>query len=197
MDPSTINGGTFELRDGANVLVSAGVGYNAATGMATLTPTAALTPLSTYTATMRGGASDPRAKDAAGNPLAANRTWSFTTAAAAPVDTTAPTVTAVSPVEGATGVGRSANITATFSEAMSPATISTATFELRTAAGATVAATVSYSATNRRATLNPVASLGARVTYTVVVRGGSAGPRVTDAAGNALAADRVWTFTTR
>ena len=32
--------------------------------------------------TVRGGATDPRVKDVAGNALAANDTWSFTTAAA-------------------------------------------------------------------------------------------------------------------
>ena len=47
---------------------------------ATLDPTADLAPATTYTATVRGGATDPRVKDAAGNALAANVVWSFTTA---------------------------------------------------------------------------------------------------------------------
>ncbi|HEY6401067.1 MAG TPA: DUF4082 domain-containing protein, partial [Blastocatellia bacterium] len=38
----------------------------------------------TYTARVRGGSADPRIKDVAGNALATDLTWSFTTAAAAP-----------------------------------------------------------------------------------------------------------------
>ena len=133
-------------------------------------------------------------KDLAGNALAASTTWSFTTAAP---DTTPPTVTAVSPAAGATGVARTANVTATFSENMDPATINGSTVFLRAPSGASVAAVVTYSATNRRVTLNPNANLAALTTYTVTVKGGASDPRVKDVAGNALAADRTWTFTTR
>src|SRR4029453_3310618 len=49
----------------------------------------------------------------------------------APPETTPPTVTAVSPVNAATGVGGSVNVTATFSEAMDASSISTSTFTLR------------------------------------------------------------------
>jgi mono/diheme cytochrome c family protein len=114
----------------------------------------------------------------------------------APVaDTTPPTVTATSPSSGATGIGRSTNISATFSEAMDPATIGTATFELRGPGNVLLAATVTWSATNGRATLNPNSRLAASTPYTVTVRGGASGAK--DMAGNALAANRVWSFTTR
>ena len=65
-----------------------------------------------YTATLTGGASAIR--DAANNPLA-TVSWTFTTAAA-PADTTAPTVTTRSPSSNSTSVSRTGNITATFSE---------------------------------------------------------------------------------
>ena len=39
---------------------------------------------STYTAILRGGSTDPRVKDLAGNALAADYTWSFTTSAGTP-----------------------------------------------------------------------------------------------------------------
>ena len=81
LDPSTVNGSTFELRDGGNALVPASVTWNAATRTATLTPSAALSPSTTFTATLHGGATDPRLKDLAGNALAVNFVWSFTTAA--------------------------------------------------------------------------------------------------------------------
>ena len=46
---------------------------------------------------------------------------------------TPPTVTSRSPASGATGVAPSTTVTATFSEALDPATVSTSTFELRDA----------------------------------------------------------------
>ena len=62
-------------------MVPATVSYNASTRTATLTPSASLAALTTYTATIKGGATDPRVKDLAGNALGANVAWSFTTAA--------------------------------------------------------------------------------------------------------------------
>ncbi len=194
MDPATIGTSTFELRNPAGSLVPAAVTYNATSRVATLSPNSSLAAATTYTVTIKGGATDPRVKDLAGNALATARTWSFTTAAA---DTTPPTVTATSPASGATGVSRTANVTATFSEAMDPATISTSTFELRNPAGTLVPAAVTYNATSRVATLNPNASLAAATTYTVTIKGGATDPRVKDVAGNALAVNRTWSFRTR
>ena len=193
LDATTINATTFELRDAANALVAAAITYNATTRVATLNPTPTLTQAAVYTATVRGGATDPRVKDAAGNALAANASWSFTIAA----DTIAPTVTASSPASGTTGVSRTANVTATFSEAMDATTINTNTVELRDALGVLVPAAVSYNATNRRVTLNPNPTLASLATYTVTVKGGAADPRVKDAAGNPLGSNFIWSFTTR
>jgi hypothetical protein len=118
----------------------------------------------------------------------------FTTTTAP--DTTAPTVTSFSPAAGANNVNAAANVTATFSEAMDAASVNGSTVELRDPANALAPATVSYNAASFTATLDPTASLAAGVTYTARVRGGSADPRVKDLAGNALAADVTWTFTT-
>jgi YVTN family beta-propeller protein len=194
MDAATISGSTIELRTAANALVTANVTYNAATRVATLTPSVALAASSTYTLTVRGGATDPRVKDVAGNAMAANATLSFTTAAAP--DVTPPTVTAFTPANGATGVPASSAVTVTFSEPMDAATISSATIELRNAANALVTAAVAYNAATRVATLTPVAALAASSTYTVTVRGGATAPRVTDVFGNAMAANVTWSFTT-
>jgi hypothetical protein len=57
-----------------------------------------------------------------------------------------------------------------------------------------VAAAVSYNSSTRVATLAPSSQLGSSTTYTVRVKGGSTGLK--DSAGNALAADVVWSFTT-
>ena len=93
-------------------------------------PNAALANSSVYTVTVRGGATDPRVKDAAGNAMAANDSWSFTTAGTA--DTTAPTVSARTPASGATAVAPGTNVTATFSEAVQA---NTASFTLKVGAG--------------------------------------------------------------
>ena len=112
-------------------------------------------------------------------------------------DTTRPTVTATSPAAAATGISRTANITATFSEPMQAASITAASFELRGPTGTLIPAVVTYNATSRLATLNPSPTLATLTTHTAVVHGGSTGAVVRDAAGNPLAADRSWTFTTR
>ena len=70
MDVSTINIATLYLSDG----VTGMVGYDASTYTATFTPSANLTIATTYTATITNGV-----KDVAGNHLASDYTWSFTT----------------------------------------------------------------------------------------------------------------------
>jgi len=364
MTASSITNTSIELRDAANTLIATSVSYDAGSRTATISPVAALTGSAVYTVTVRGGATDPRVKDAAGNAMSANVSWSFTTGTApppptcpcsgfdslsvpttlqaddpsavelgvkfksdvagsitgirfykgpgntgthignlwntsgtllasatftgetasgwqqvnfsapvailpnvvyvasyfapvgaysansgyflttgldngplhflkdgvnggngvyqysaqstyplssyngtnywvdvvfsttVPADTTAPTVTSVTPAAGTTGVGTATTATVTFSEAMSPATIGTSSIELRNAANTLIATTVSYDAPTKTATITPTATLAASTTYTVTVKGGSVDPRVKDLAGNALAVNKVWSFTT-
>jgi hypothetical protein len=82
MDPATINSTNFEMRDASNNLVPASVSYNATSRTAILDPNAALENSKAYTATVKGGATG--VKDAAGNALVEDRTWTFTTAAPPP-----------------------------------------------------------------------------------------------------------------
>ena len=110
-------------------------------------------------------------------------------------DTTAPAITGRTPAGGTTGVPAGTTVTATFSEALDPATINSSTFELRDAANALVPAAVSYVAATLTATLTPSAPLTASATYTATFRGGATDPRVKDVAGNALAASSSWSFT--
>ncbi len=79
IDPATINGSTFELRNASNVLVPATVSYNTSTRTALLTPTSALNYSSVYTAKLVGGTGSPVIKDIAGNALASNFVFSFIT----------------------------------------------------------------------------------------------------------------------
>ena len=109
-------------------------------------------------------------------------------------DITLPTITARTPAPDTIGVATATTVTAMFSEAMNPATITATTFSLRTVADTLVDATVAYDSTTRVATLTPSAELAAGQTYTATMAGGPGG--VNDAAGNALAADWVWSFTT-
>jgi len=78
MEPASLTAASFVLRDPAGAAVPAAVAYDPASRTATLDPAAPLARGTTYTATVRGGATDPRAKDLAGNALAGNVTWSFT-----------------------------------------------------------------------------------------------------------------------
>ncbi len=108
-----------------------------------------------------------------------------------PVDNTAPTVTSITPANGATdaSVGTAPQIT--FNEAIDVATINTDNIRL-SEGGTTVAASVSYNANTRTATIAPAAPLESSATYTVsVVAGG-----VADVAGNTLAQAVTSTFTT-
>jgi hypothetical protein len=129
------------------------------------------------------------ATDTAGNVDAspAERTWT--------VDTVGPTVDTTMPADGATGVAATNDVSATFSEAMNATTISGSTFALLKQGTTTpVTAQVSYDSASRKATLNPEANLEPGVLYTATVKGSANG--VKDAAGNPLAQDKSWSFTT-
>ena len=99
-------------------------------------------------------------------------------------DTTPPALSGWGPA--GTGVPLSANVAVTVTEHMDPATINTSTFELRDASGALVPSTVTYNDLTYTATLDPLGALSYLKTYTVVVHGGSSGPRIMDLAGNAM-----------
>lgn len=104
------------------------------------------------------------------------------------VDTAAPVMTAKAPGINATGVSQTANVTATFNEAITG--LGTSSFTLKNSLGALVAAPVSWNAATRVATLNPSATLAADRKHTASVTAG-----ITDLAGNPLAASS-WAFTT-
>jgi len=178
MNASSINPTTFAV-GGA----SGSIGVNGA--VATFFPSSALAASTDYTVTVMGGPSG--AKDAAGNPLASNQVWTFRTAAAPAPDTTPPTVSSTNPPDGASGISTGAAISVTFSEAMSAASINTSSFTVGGVTG-------TVSASGAVATFTPSAPLQSSTPYTATVLSGPGG--VKDAAGNPLAADFSWTFTT-
>src|SRR5215208_1590172 len=116
MNPATISGSTFTLTKlGDTQSLTAQVSYDAPTKKATLDPNAELDPSTTYTATIKGGASG--VKDLAGNPLAQDKSWSFTSAAL-PQDSIPPETVIDSGPSG-TVSGRTATFTFSSSEASS------------------------------------------------------------------------------
>ena len=183
LNASTVTSTSFTL-SAPSGSVFASVSYNGSTNTATLQPSSALAASTTYTARVNG------VKDVAGNMLAAAYSWTFSTAAAPPVDSTPPTVIATSPADSAAGVSIATSVTATFSEALNASTISGATFQLR-GPGGPVAATVSYDTVGKIATLTPSTNLSAGIAYTAMLTG-----TITDVAGNALATPNFWTFST-
>src|SRR2546430_14228717 len=74
-----------------------------------------------------------------------------------------PTVSSTDPVDASTGIGLSRTINATFSEQMSPATITAATFTLKRGA-ASIAGGVTYA--GRTATVVPTHRLDPSSTFT-------------------------------
>jgi len=117
------------------------------------------------------------------------------------VDTTKPMVKSTTPRSGATDVGRGTNLTATFSEKMRTSTVNTSTFKLYkvNTDGTQTQITdvvVSLSFDKLKATLNPFGEkttlLARNTKYKGVISTGTK-----DLAGNSLAQQKSWTFTTK
>jgi N-acetylneuraminic acid mutarotase len=105
-----------------------------------------------------------------------------------PPDTTAPTVVSTSPQSDATGIAINTVLTATFSEQMDPASITTSSIILSDSAGSNVPGSVTYSGTT--ATYIPTTNLAYSRQYNVLIRS------VRDVAGNVLSSDYSWKFIT-
>jgi hydrogenase maturation factor HypE len=127
------------------------------------------------------------ARDAAGN-------WHTSAGVSVVVsnDSATPTVVSVSPGNGASNVPRGTAVTAVFSEPMDPSSVSSSTFELRTAAGVLLGAAVTYDSAARTARLIPSVLLSAGATFTATIKGGTGGVR--DLAGNAATSTTTWSF---
>ncbi len=104
---------------------------------------------------------------------------------------TPPAVISVAPPNGATGACPNTIITATFSEAMNPATINATTFTVRGPGGAVVAGRVAYDASSHTATFTPSSTLALNTAYTATITTGAM-----DVFGHALTSNFVWRFTT-
>jgi serralysin len=188
--------GTIEIRSGSatGAVVES---FNAANstrlavsgGALTIDPTSNLAAGTQYFVVLPSGV----IRDAAGNAYAGTNTYDFTTGAA---DTTAPTVSTVSPADGATNVSASSNIILTFSEAVEKGT---GTIEIRSGS-ATGPVVESFSAatsslltvSGSTLTIDPTNNLAAGTQYFVVLPSGA----IRDIAGNAYAGTSTYDFTT-
>jgi len=106
-------------------------------------------------------------------------------------DVTPPTVVGRVPAPNQTNVATGSAVSVTFSEPMNASTVS---FGVRNGTGTVVAGSSSYNAQTNTATWSPAQAFSTSTTYTVTVPGGAGGAK--DVAGNPLAANDVWSFTT-
>lgn len=104
---------------------------------------------------------------------------------------TPPTVTSVTPANGSGPFCPTSTIvTATFSKAINPATLTSSTFTVN-AGAANIAGQVGYVAATNTATFTPTVPLPASSSFTATISTGA-----NDTFGNPLASNFVWTFTT-
>ncbi|HEX9896831.1 MAG TPA: Ig-like domain-containing protein [Dehalococcoidales bacterium] len=178
MNPLTIISVTFTLKQGDTPVLGI-VSYSKVSAI--FVPASSLTTSTPYTATITIGV-----KDLAGNALAEDFIWNFTTGEAP--DTTAPMVTGTINDNGAINVPVNTKVGAFFSEAMDPLTVTKTTFTLKQG-NKRVPGTVSYS--NVSAVFVPASNLAYNTLYTVTITTG-----VKDLAGNAMAAPYILSWTT-
>jgi hypothetical protein len=216
MDPATIIGTNFTVVNttAGGSSVAGAVTYLISSKVATFTPAAALPANSLYTVTITTSVAD-----LAGNLMAVNKVWTFTTGATASTNVipgiagtpgasvTDPTVNSANPSNGATNVATSTNswvgaanvvtgkqLTANFSQAMTPATLTpVGVFTLKeTVSGVDVPGSVVMNAANTIATFTPgVAALTPNTFYTATVS-----TAAKNAGGTAMANAVVWGFKT-
>jgi len=178
MNPSTLNSSTFTVTGPGGAAVAGSVSYSGIT--ATFTPSAVLAYNSLYTASITSGA-----KNLGGVSLLGAYMWSFTTI------TPAPTVTATVPANAATNVPITQVLSATFSEAMSCATLASPAITFAVTGPGTTAVAGTTSCAGSIATFTPAANLAYGAVYTATITAGAQ-----DLAGTPIAAAYVWTFTT-
>lgn len=183
MEDTSINETTFLVRDSDGINLSGSVTYNPDTRTATFTPRDVLAYSTTYTATITSGVTD-----IGRNPLAEDYSWSFTTEAVP--DSIPPVVTLTNPSQGEADVPVTSTISVTFSESIDPVTITSSSFFISDGRD-NVSGAMILTDDGKTVIFDPSADLAAGTAYTVTLTTG-----IKDLAGNALAEDNIWSFTT-
>jgi hypothetical protein len=175
MNSTTLNTSSFTLTEGANAVAGT---VSSIGSMANFTPSADLLANTTYTAKIT-----TEAKSTNGINMVSDYTWSFTTGIIA-----APKVIATDPTNMAIGVPYNKVISATFNEAMDPATLSSSTFIVKEGTNI-ITGLVTYSGT--KASFTPNSLLLSGKVYTATITTGAK-----NLSGIPLANAYTWSFTT-
>lgn len=188
MDLTTLTTISFTLVDNNN-LTAPVLEVTYANKVANLALSADLLVNTVYTATI-----STNVKSTDGVALLNNYVWTFTTGQI--LDTLPPEVTSTSPINSATNVSITKLITATFSEAMIPLSITEtapATFSLKETdnPAVNIAGAVTYSVLNKISGFKPTLNLEADRSYTATIT-----TVAKDLAGNAMLNDYSWVFRT-
>ena len=178
IDPSTLSTASFTLEDELGTPVDGVV--VAGTMGGTFTPDSALSFNTTYFALV-----STTVTDEAGNPLADEFSWRFTTSDAP--DVTAPQILGTSPNPGVTEALPTTLVWISFNELIDPSTLNATTFRLEDLEGTLVSGTVEAGAMG--GTFTPDHRLTFDTTYIATVT-----TEVTDQAGNPLAEEFSWWF---
>jgi len=150
----------LQLQQGGNPVPGA-IALSNANTQVTFTPVVALNPATVYTIAVTA-----QITDVSENPLMNPTNFTFTTSAVA--DTTTPSVTTISPANGAAGVPTNSVIQIQFSKQIDPLTVTPADFIVfRSATGIPIPGTVVVSADGMTATLTPSAPLDPSTNYEV------------------------------
>ncbi len=110
-------------------------------------------------------------------------------------DVVAPSVVSITPANNATGISSKIYPSATFSEALNPATVTGSTVVMTGPNNAPVSGIVSLSG-GSIISFAPTADLAANSTYIITLKGGITEPVIKDIIGNALTNNYTWSFTT-
>jgi hypothetical protein len=110
----------------------------------------------------------------------------FVDAVFSTTDTSPLSVTAQSPLAGASSVPTGTTVKATFSK---PVVAGSVSLTVKNPAGTTIAGTTTYDAATRTATFTPSAALAGAIAYSVTAD-------ATDAGGQQVTAGKTWTFVT-
>ena len=181
---NSVVAGTVTL-SGPSGAVAGGVTPSSNGLEATFSPTRPLQSNTNYNVQVRG------IRDAAGNPMAAAFTSSFTTGSS--LDQTAPQITSTNPVNGASNVPTNINVSVTFNKAVDPSTVSPTSFSITdNTAALPVSGLTQVDPTNTIATFVPTAALATGHSFSVTLT-----TAIKDlAAGNALLGNTGFGFTT-
>jgi methionine-rich copper-binding protein CopC len=190
MNPLKFNKRTFiVLQEGTTTQVLGKIRYSTKNKKLIFRPKQPLIKDVQYTVTIKGDTTTgPNVKDTHGNAMENDYVWTFRTGPKLNIDSISPTVQLVSPSSGSANIATNRNFGVSFSEAIDPLTINATTFTLKQGT-TSIPGTVTYYGTI--ATFHPTSNLPANSNFTATITN-----QVKDLAGNPLASDFVWNFTT-